>query len=288
MKKVLFVVAILLCAAGLLQAQNGQDPASANQYQPQGTAQPQASDKDLHGSVAFTYMSKNVWRGFNLFGSMPGMRADLNLDFWGSGFGMQVQDARPFDGENKDAEWIRYYLFYDNVLAPGDCWQTNYRIGYMYYNFPQHSWKNYDLQELHAILAWPKVLGVEGLVPSYTIVKMWPSQHDQLNVDHETGGTPSAFAHILALDYAWNITCPLTNKPRAINLHSEAVYNDGVGPMGQNVDHDWSDVVFGASTDFDLAKNFVFTPGLFYQISMDESVNSDDQLWTELMLKYKF
>jgi hypothetical protein len=47
-----------------------------------------------------------------------------------------------------------------------------------------------------------------------------------------------------------------------LNLHAEAVYNDGVGPNGANVDHDWSNAVFGISTNVDLAQNIVLTPGI--------------------------
>jgi long-subunit fatty acid transport protein len=66
------------------------------------------------------------------------------------------------------------------------------------------------------------------------------------------------------------------------------VYNDGVGPAGQDVDHDWSNAVFGVSTDIDLDKNLTFTPGIYYQISMDKSVNDEDEFWSTFGLKYKF
>jgi hypothetical protein len=91
------------------------------------------------------------------------------------------------------------------------------------------------------------------------------------------------------LDYGLETTCPITNQPRVWKLHSEVVYNDGVGPAGQNVDHDWSNAVFGVSTDVDLAQNLVFTPAVYHQVTMDKSVNDDkDETWAALSMKYKF
>jgi hypothetical protein len=74
-----------------------------------------------------------------------------------------------------------------------------------------------------------------------------------------------------------------------LNFHTEFVYNDGVGPAGQNVDHDWSNIVFGISTDFDLGNNLTFTPGVYHQVTMDKSVNPDqDETWATLSMKYAF
>jgi len=74
-----------------------------------------------------------------------------------------------------------------------------------------------------------------------------------------------------------------------LNLHTELVYNDGVGPGGQNIDQDWSNVVFGVSTDFDLGNDVTLTPALNHQITMDKSVNPDkDETWLSVSLRCKF
>ena len=66
------------------------------------------------------------------------------------------------------------------------------------------------------------------------------------------------------------------------------VYNDGVGPGASAVDHDWSNAVFGISTDIDLSNNLTFTPGYYLQKSMDDSVNTSDERWFALRLSYAF
>jgi len=96
-------------------------------------------------------------------------------------------------------------------------------------------------------------------------------------------------ANIFGLDYALTIPpiIPETTE-QVLNLHAEAIYNDGVGPAGEIVDHDWSNAVFGVSTDFDLGNNLTFTPAFYYQSSWDDSVNDDDETWVSLSMKYKF
>jgi hypothetical protein len=74
-----------------------------------------------------------------------------------------------------------------------------------------------------------------------------------------------------------------------LKLHAEAVYNDGVGPGGQNIDQDWSHAFLGIATDFEMGGNFVVTPGVYHQITMDKSVNADkDETWVSLSVKYRF
>jgi len=67
---------------------------------------------------------------------------------------------------------------------------------------------------------------------------------------------------------------------------ADITYNDGYG--GAGVDHDWSRANLGVSTSFQMADNLDFTPALYYQISMDDSVNDEDEVWTSLGLTYKF
>ncbi|MHC4679235.1 MAG: hypothetical protein ACYTEK_11100, partial [Planctomycetota bacterium] len=59
-----------------------------------------------------------------------------------------------------------------------------------------------DLQEAHAIISLPKICPF-GTVPSYVLVKLWPSESGSLVGSRAPGsGTASGFAHIFMLDYA--------------------------------------------------------------------------------------
>jgi hypothetical protein len=260
----------------------------------------QAQEAELHGAVDVTYQSKYIWRGFACFGSKGAIQPSVDLDLYGTGFGINVMGHIPLSGGYVNFERYDYTLYYQNKMFETEDYATNYRLAWVYYNYPDNPSKgsmtspNAALQELHAVLSWPKVLGIEGLVPSYVIVKVWPSESDSWNgAKAPAGGSASGWGHIFMLDYTMAIPGLLPETPeQPLRFHTELVYNDGFHPCGGGpagpADHDWSNVVFGVATDFDLGNNLFFTPGLYYQISMDKSVNDDDELWATLGLKYTF
>jgi hypothetical protein len=169
----------------------------------------------------------------------------------------------------------------------------------MYYNFPQGHNQDADLQEMHAILSLPKACPT-GVIPTYVLVKLWPNSSGSLvakRLDLSTSpptpskGTASGYAHIFMLDYPWTVGGIMPDTPeQVLNLHAEVVYNDGVGPGGQDVDHDWTNAVFGITTGIDLAENLVLTPGVYHQIIMDSSVNhsKENETWATMSMTYKF
>ena len=268
MKKGTLVVAVLLLAAVSL-----------------GYAQEPGG---LHGSVDVTYLSKYVWRGFDLYGDKSAIQPSVNLDL-GGGVGVSAMGHRANSSGYENSERWDYYLHYSNAINPGEKNAVNYRIGYVYYNWADMSSSIADLQELHAILSFPNILPVKGLVPTYVLVKLWPSESGSMVGSRSgTTGTASGFAHIFMLDYGVPVQ-GLGGPEQVINLHSEVVYNDGVHPGGGNADQDWSNAVFGISTTFDLGGNFSLTPGVYHQVTMDKSVNDDkDETWASVGATYKF
>jgi hypothetical protein len=47
-------------------------------------------------------------------------------------------------------------------------------------------------------------------------------------------------------------------------------------------------VVFGVSTGFDITDQFILTPGFYHQISMDKTVDKENETWVTLSATYKF
>ncbi len=47
-------------------------------------------------------------------------------------------------------------------------------------------------------------------------------------------------------------------------------------------------LVLGASTGIDLTEDIALTPGVYHQISMDDSVNNENETWAALSMTYKF
>jgi hypothetical protein len=273
MKKqgVLLAAVVLFCAIGFAQAQ------------------------ELHGSFDLTYQSKYIWRGFDIYGDKSAVQPSLDLDLFGTGLGVNIMGHRANSSGYEAAERWDYTLYYQNMMCPDQDYAMMYRLGWVYYNYPQGHNQDADLQEMHAILSMPKICPA-GVIPSYILVKLWPSSsgsfvgsRSRLLYPPDQAGTASGWAHIFMLDYPLTVGGILPDTPeQVLNLHAEVIYNDGVGPPGINVDNDWSNAVFGISTGIDLTEDIVLTPGVFYQISMDDSVNNEDETWATLSMTYKF
>lgn len=265
---ILVVVVILLSTAGLVQAQEGQ----------------------ITGTLDVTYMSRYIWRGFDIYpDAHSAIQPSISLNLWDTGFGAKVFMSMANGGHNNgtlgvpgaDDEWLDYTLFYGGSLYEGESSQIDYTVGWTYYNFPKHSRKYMDMQEIFAAVSWPEICPA-GVVPSYTVVALWPScSSSTLNGIVNVGG----WLHIFGLGYGWTVPGLTAGTPeQVINLSAAAVYNDGV--LG--VDSDWSHTVFGASTSFDLGNDLTFTPGVYYQSSWEDSVNTSDEYWTSLSVSYAF
>jgi hypothetical protein len=247
-----------------------------------------AQTPQITGKADLTATSRYVWRGFDIYGSHSAIHPSVDLAAPEYGLGFNVTGHIANGGENVDGQRWDYSPYYFGKLFAKDQGEIDYRFAYVYYNYPKlsshKSIEAHDLQELNMALSLPNVTTVKGLVPTYVLVKLWPNGSD----------TPvsqaSGFAHIFMLDYAMPFVCPITGVDRKLNLHSEVIYNDGVGPNGANVDHDWSDAVFGASTDIEVAQNFYVTPGVYHQITMDGSLNDSKKnySWVSLGASYKF
>ena len=265
-KGILLAAVILLSAAGLVQAQEG----------------------ELGVTLDVTYLSSYIWRGFDVYNNNnSAIRPSIDIDFYGTGFGVTVLSSRANIGGFENREELDFTLYYYNSLFEGETYATDYRVGWVYYNYPDNPPSAQDMQEFFAELSWPEICPA-GIVPSYTIVCMWPS----------TGSSGVAayggWAHIFGLGYDWTLPEGLLPETpeQILHLSAEMVYNDGFAPGstfgGAAVDSDWSHMLFGVSTDFEVADNLTFTPALYYQRSMDNSVNTQDELWVGLGMKYKF
>ncbi|MHC4216067.1 MAG: hypothetical protein ACYSWP_22165 [Planctomycetota bacterium] len=127
-------------------------------------------------------------------------------------------------------------------------------------------------------LSWPELLSC-GLVPSYTLAYCSPAGTGYDN--RKSAG----FLHIVGLGYSLNVP----QLPNPISLSADVTYRDGAGcTTASPKDHDWSHATLGASTKFKISENVSFVPGLYHQISMDDSVNERDISYFQLSLKGKF
>jgi len=80
------------------------------------------------------------------------------------------------------------------------------------------------------------------------------------------------FIHVFGLGYDIEVV-ELENP---LSFSAALVYNDGT--YGGGIDHDWSHILWGVSTSFDCGPG-TFSPAIYYQTSMDDSVNTEDEFW---------
>lgn len=267
-KGILLGAVILLVAAGLAQAQEGV----------------------LSGTVDITFLSSHIWRGFDVYSNNhPALRPSIDLNLYDTGVGVKVLYSRAIaDHGFENDEGIELTLYYGNNLFEGETYTTDYKIGWVYYNYPDEPVRAAHMQEIFASLSMPELCPL-GVVPSYTIVCMWPAK------SNSTVGSNGGWLHIMGLSYDLAVPGLLPEIPEQIlHLSGELVYNDGAAPGsvnppgGARVDHDWSHAVLGVSTNFDLTEDVTLTPGLYHQMSMENTVNPEDEWWLTLSLSYEF
>ena len=293
-KGILLAVVVLFGAVGLVQAQVGEL-------------------EELGATVDVSYLSSYIWRGFDMYPGAHGEGAIQTSvgfeDILGTGFGVKVLSSRAnTDGFEEDEE-LRLTLSYGNTLGVGEAFATKVNVGWVYYNHPDApksgrpasrsnrtnpAGRGADWQEVFASLSWPE-LCPEAVVPSYTLVRMWPSESGTPRNATGNASAVSGWLHLFGLDYDWVVSGFLADIPeQTVHFSATAVYNEGVSPAYKSgvqaggADHDWSHAVFGVSTDLEFTKEFAFTPGVYYQWSWDDSVNDQDEVWVGLSLKYQF
>ncbi len=279
-KGILLTAVILLSTAGFAQAQEG----------------------ELSGTIDVTYRSAYTWYGFDRTVGAHGRGATettLDLDLYDTGFGLSTKWVIPntgsvHNGSLVDAEELWLTLSYGSSCYEYETYATNYTIGWTYYDFPDMPSSLSDTQEIFASLSWPEICP-EGVVPSYTILRMWKSEGGRPGSPTAARGTPagdiSGWIHILGFGYDLPIEDLIPDLPEQIlHLSAAVLYNEGAGATG--VDHDLSHFVLGVSTDFDLGNDLTLTPGVYHQRVLEKSIrdiNQDKDLtWVSVGLKYAF
>ncbi len=242
---------------------------------------------DIHGMVGVTWDSQYIWRGFEVFGSQSATHVLGDVNLFDTGFGISAAGHYANGSGYVDATRWDYTLYYQNGLFAGESYATNYRVGWVLYDYTDTPSEWADLQEGHLVLSWPSILPVPGLCPSYVAAKTWPSAGES------SLRSASGWYHIFMLDYGFTVQGILPDIPEhLIRLHGEVVYNDGTHPYQTFLDHGWSHALLGVSTDLEVGDNLTITPSLYYQMAMERGLeewnNDSDELWASVGLTYKF
>lgn len=77
-----------------------------------------------------------------------------------------------------------------------------------------------------------------------------------------------------------------STDPATLSLSADVWYNGGEFYPG--MDTGWTHATLGSALTIPLCENITFTPGVFYQVSMEDSINKDDEWWTQLSFAYSW
>ena len=242
--------------------------------------------RGLEGKIDFelsgTFTSKHIWHGLDLLDDHGAFIPVGTVIFGESGFSAKIIDVYPLSSGFETSVERNYAGFYTGALMEGTHWATHFTTNYFYYGKPKVPGHKGDAQEIGSTFFWPQLISVGDnyITPSYYLGYIWASTHNS-NIRGCEG-----FIHVFGLGYDFEIPnfWPDGQK-QAFRLSGDITYNDGFA--GHTIDHDWSHVVLGINTNLKKG-GLTITPSLNYQISMDDSVNSENELWCGVNATYRF
>jgi hypothetical protein len=234
----------------------------------------ETSENKLGVTFDLTYMSKYMTKGKEGYGQQGALFKTVDVDLYGSGFGFKVTHRNATSSGYVDKQRFDFSPYYRGQLFEEKPYATNYNISFAYEYYPGLT-KNKANTTYEWVFAfsWPNILP-NGLVPSYIAHYEYPAGSNY-KYSYITG-----WVHRFKLDYDLNVP----ELPQPLRLSSEVAYTDGLGGAA----HDWSYATFGISTKLKITDKLTFVPGLYQQISMDNSVSRrKDITYCILSMKYK-
>mgnify|MGYP006287485325 CR=1 FL=1 len=223
-----------------------------------------AEEGELSASFDFSYHTRWLSKGALGYGQQGAFFKTVDVDLYGTGFGAKVTHRNATSSGYVDKQRFDYRPYYAGSFAEGTAHETHFNIsaGYEHYTDIDREMANTTWEWILAC-SWPNILP-GGVVPSYIAHYEYPA------------GSDTAFNHITGWVHRLRLSKQVVNPelPKPLNLIGEVAYTDGLGGAA----HDWSYAMFGVNTRIDIRKNWYFVPGVYHQISMDDSVNKNDSL----------
>jgi hypothetical protein len=273
-KAILMAALVLMTVAGLAQAQD-----------------------DIGGTLDLTYQSAYMFRGYDMYAGKHGegaIQPSIDLDL-GGGFGFLTLMSRANTSDYENKEWFNYRLYYgDSMMMDQPC-QTDWEVGFNYFNFPDLPDKAADMHEFYGKFSWPNMFE-NGVVPYYGVYRSWPDEGGS-TFGQDAGG----WMHQLGMSYDMTMEGMTADMPEmVVTMMAEVWHNGsawghlntqlatGTTDVATDVDHDWSHFVLGATTEMPVGE-WVMSPGIFYQHTMEDDVTDQpDIVWGKVSMAYKF
>jgi len=155
-----------------------------------GTAQ--AEEDQLGVTLDLTYMSKWMTKGAEGYGQQAALFKTIDLDLYGTGFGVKVTHRNATASGYVDKQRFDYRPYYKSKLFEGEPLATNYNIscGYEHYTGLARDAANTTFEWIFAF-SWPN-LTPQGIVPNYIAHYEYPAgsgytHHDVTGWVHRFG-----------------------------------------------------------------------------------------------------
>ncbi len=244
-----------------------------------GTRSSQAfeiGEHDLGVTLDFTYATKYMWHGYDVFDDHATLQPSITFDFWGGSAG--VWGAWPASSGFEDLTELDYFASYACSFFSDERYAIDAATGFTYFSFPKIDSRS-DSEEIWLGISFPNLisLGPSALVPSYEVYYDWDGVQSSDAVDN-------GWFHYLGLGYDVPIPTLLPDQEeQALSLSGQVVYNDGAYGSSSA----WSHATAGVSTTFEWKQMYV-TPAIHYQFSFEDSVNPDDEFCALISVGWSF
>jgi hypothetical protein len=240
-----------------------------------------ATDGPVNGTVSVGVVSSYMWNGFNrvkTFGldDGPSVQPGVSLGVRNSGLSVDLGGSFVVN-DNSELQEATYGVKYVRPVSP----VVTVGAGYTYYDGHVSDVGGVAVPDVNSHEAWGKVevQSNVGVTPGVA-VKYEKSTQDGVD----------AFAVVVgSVKYAMPLSgVSLGTAGVSLNWNADVVYNSGFKVGGVDaVKSGVSAVAFGVNAPVQ-AGGFVVTPSVNYQVSVEETVNPDNQFWATLGVAYGF
>ena len=226
-------------------------------------------------SVTGDWASKYMFRGFDILDDSGAWQPSVDIGLWDTGLHLNWWASYSSHDRGKDLSCTTdrhdldehdYGIYWEGSIAE----YIDVTLGFWYYDFI-HLDSDSDFYEWYGVFTLSQL----PLSP-YFGAYYGHEKHD--NTSGEGWNTTFGVSHAVPLG---GLTF-CGSDPLALDLAADVWYNGGQ----YNVDTGWTHATFGGSITIPLAENLEFTPGVHYQLSMEDTVNEEDEWWATLSLAY--
>lgn len=203
------------------------------------------TDTEIGVTADVTFVSRYIWRGFNLFGSSPAWQPSVDIDL-GGGFGANIWASYAHNAGHVDATEYDYTLYYGQTAFEGEVFKTDYVIGWRYFDYIDTASENADMQELFLEMQMPQLIG-GGLVPKINYYYLWKAR----------SGGPTSIQGGSMVDVGIDYGFTLNELPEVpLTFSWNLGYNDGVFStrdratgIPANVINGWTHMLWGLTAE---------------------------------------